>query len=81
MQPAPEIAAASPLVVDPVPDATATTMAAPQLVNATTTSKRTSVRAAGRERSVGALIWYRFVQYVCATLTMVDSALAGDRPA
>ena len=33
--------------------------------------KRTSVQTSERERSVGALLWYRFVQYVCATLTLV----------
>jgi 1-acyl-sn-glycerol-3-phosphate acyltransferase len=71
VQPVPEIAAASQLVVDPVPDATATTTASPRVVNRTTEPKRTSVQAPGRERSVRALLWYRFVQYVCATLTTV----------
>jgi 1-acyl-sn-glycerol-3-phosphate acyltransferase len=32
---------------------------------------RKSAQTPGRERSVGALLWYRFVQYLCATLTTV----------
>ena len=68
---APEIAAASPLVVDPVPDAHGDNDGSSAIVERNHQVKAYFGSAPGRERSVGALLWYRFVQYVCATLTMV----------
>jgi 1-acyl-sn-glycerol-3-phosphate acyltransferase len=70
-EPASENGPASQAVVEPAQsDSTATTASGP-VVTTRTRPKRTSVQTTERERSIGALLWYRFSQYLVATLTLV----------
>jgi 1-acyl-sn-glycerol-3-phosphate acyltransferase len=49
----------------------AITTAPGSAVKTATKPKRTSVQTTGRDRSLGSLIWYRFVQHTCGTLAAV----------
>jgi 1-acyl-sn-glycerol-3-phosphate acyltransferase len=70
-EPASEIGTATQAVVDPAQNDPAITTSPEPVVTTKTRPKRTSVQASERDRSVAALLWYRFAQYLIATLAMV----------
>ena len=60
-EPTPELVTNSEPVVDAVP----------VIAGKKARPRRASAQTPGRERSVGGLLWYRFVQNLCATLAVV----------